>query len=78
MTKTFAALAAGLCAVVLSVGAFAATGDYKAAKKQAEADYKMAKAECKHLNGADKKACMKKAEKTHEATEDRLRAEKKQ
>jgi hypothetical protein len=76
MTKTFAAVAAGLCALTLSLGAYAASDEYKAAKKQAEADYKMAKAECKKLSGTEKKHCMKTAKADHEAKEDKLKAMK--
>ena len=76
MTKTIAAVAAGLCALALSSGAYAASDEYKAAKKQAEADYKMAKVECKKLSSSDKKHCMKTAEADHEAREDKLKAMK--
>jgi hypothetical protein len=76
MTKTFAAVAAGLCALTLSLGAYAASDEYKAAKKQAEADYKMAKAECKKLSGTEKKQCTKTAKADHEAKEDKLKAMK--
>ena len=74
MTKTLSALAAGLCALSLSFGAYAASDAYKAAKKQTEADYKMAKAECKKLSGAEKKACKKQARAHHEAEEERIEA----
>ena len=76
MTKTLSALAAGLCALSLSFGAYAASDEYKAAKKQAEADYKMAKTECKKLGHTEKKDCMKKAEAKHEAAEDKIKAMK--
>jgi hypothetical protein len=76
MTKTFSALAAGLCALTLSIGAYAATDEYKAAKKQTEADYKMAKTECKKLDGTERKHCMKKAEVDHEAAEDKIKSMK--
>ena len=69
MTKTLAVLAAGLCALTLSLGAYAASEEYKAAKKQTEADYKMAKAECKKLTGTENKNCMKKAKADHKAAE---------
>lgn len=36
--------------------------EYKAAKKQIEADEKMAKAECKKLKGAEERACKKEAD----------------
>jgi hypothetical protein len=74
MTKTLSAVAASLCVLSLSLGAYAASDEYKAAKKQTEADYKMAKAECKKLSGATKKDCMKKAHDDHEAAEDRIKA----
>jgi hypothetical protein len=73
MTKTLSALAAGLCALTLSFGAYAASDAYKAAKKQTEADYKMAKAECKKLSRAEKKTCMKGAKADHEAAEEKLK-----
>ena len=76
MTKTLSALAAGLCALTLSFGAYAASDAYKAAKKQTEADYKMAKADCKKLSGADQKSCMKGAKAHHEAAEEKLKAMK--
>ena len=78
MTKTISALASGLFAVILSMGAFADDSAYNAAKKQAEADHEMAKAACKDFDGADKKACMKQANADHEATEARLKSAKKQ
>ena len=76
MTKTIAAATAGLCALTLSLGAYAASDEYKAAKKQAEADYKMAKVECKKHSGAEMKHCMKTAEADHEMREDKLKAMK--
>ena len=76
MTKTLSALAAGLCVLTLSLGAQAATEEYKAAKKQASADYKMAKADCKKLTGGEKKACMKKAKADHASAEQKLKAMK--
>ncbi len=42
-------------------------------KKQTEADYKMAKAECKKLSRPEKKACMKKVEADHELAEEALK-----
>ncbi len=74
MTKTLSTLAAALCALTLSLGAYAASDAYKAAKKQTEADYKMAKAECKKLSGSEKKQCMKTAEADHEAAEEKAEA----
>ena len=74
MTKTLSTLAAGLCALTLSFGAYAASDAYKAAKKQTEADYKMAKAECKKLSGPEKKACKKQAKADHEAAEAKLKS----
>jgi len=69
MKKTLSAVAAGLCVLSLSLGAYAASDEYKAAKKQADADYKMAKAQCKNLSGAEKKDCTKKAKADHEAAQ---------
>ena len=74
MTKTLSALAAGLCALTLSFGAYAASDAYKAAKKQLETDYKIAKADCKKLSGADKTACLKRAHADHEAAEKKAKA----
>jgi hypothetical protein len=74
MTKTLSALAAGLCALTLSLGAYAASDEYTAAKKQTEADYKMAKAECKKHSGTEKKVCVKKARADHEAAEEKAKA----
>ena len=71
MTKTLSALAAGLCALTLSLGTYAASDAYKVAKKQTEADYKMAKAECKKLSGTEMKHCMKTAKADHEAAEEK-------
>jgi hypothetical protein len=74
MTKLLATVAAGLCALTLSLGAYAASDAYKAAKKQTEADYKMAKAECKKLNGTEQKACTKKAKADHKVAEKKAKA----
>lgn len=74
MTKTLSILAAGLCALTLSLGTYAASDAYKAAKKQTEADYKMAKAECKKLSDSEKKRCMKTAHADHEAAEEKAEA----
>lgn len=46
-----------------------ATGDTKAMKKQAEADYKAAKALCKPMKGDEAKACTKDAKAAHEKAE---------
>jgi hypothetical protein len=40
--------------------------DQKAAKKQADGDYKAAKAKCKPMKGDEKKACEKDAKAAHE------------
>lgn len=74
MTKTFSTLAAALCAISLSFGAYAASDEHKAAKKQAEADYKMAKAECKKLHGTEQKNCTKKAKADHKAAMEKVKA----
>ena len=73
MTKTLSALAAGLFALTLSFGTYAASDAYKAAKKQAEADYKMAKAECKRHSGAEKTDCMKRAKADHKAAKEKAK-----
>lgn len=74
--KTVAAILVSTFSLVFSFSAYAASDEYKAAKKQEEANYKMAKAECKKLSGSDKKACMKKAHADHEANEEKLEAKK--
>jgi hypothetical protein len=76
MTKFLSALAIGLFTLTLGSGAYAASDEYKAAKKQEEANYKMAKAECKKLSGSDAKSCKKKAKADHEAAEGKLKAMK--
>ncbi|MEO8163959.1 MAG: hypothetical protein ABI619_01050 [Betaproteobacteria bacterium] len=76
MTKTLSAVTAVLFALGLSMGAHAASDEYKAAKKQEEADYKMAKAGCKKLSGGEKRDCKKQAHAKHEAAEDRIKAMK--
>ena len=76
MTKFLTALAMGLFTLTLGCGAYAASDEYKAAKKQEEANYKMAKAECKKLSGSEAKSCKKKAKADHEAAEDKLKAMK--
>ncbi len=74
MNTTFStALVAGLCLFTFSFGASAATDEYKAAKKQAEADYMSAKADCDKQSGHDKKACLKRAKGEHEAAEAKLK-----
>jgi hypothetical protein len=46
----------------------------KAAKKQIDADEKMAKAECKKLSGSEKRACKKEAEAKEKIAEADLKA----
>ena len=75
MTKVLSTLAIGLFTFTLGT-AYAASDEYKAAKKQEEANYKMAKAECKKLSGSEAKICTKKAHTDHEAAEDKLKAMK--
>ena len=64
MTKTLSAVAAGLCALTLSLGAYAASDEsyyQKVAKKQTEAENsKTTKAACNKLGGTEKKRCLKK------------------
>jgi len=76
MKKFLATLATGLFALTLGCSAYAASDEYKAAKKQEEANYKMAKADCKKLSGSDAKSCKKKAHADHEAAEAKLKAMK--
>jgi hypothetical protein len=73
MKRFLTILTAAACAAVLNSGVLAAD---KAEKKQLEADYSAAKADCKKMSGADKKACMKKAKADHEAAEERLEHKK--
>ena len=76
MKKTLSALAVGLFTLALGSAAYAASDEYKAAKKQEEANYKMAKAECEKLKGSEERACEKKAKADHEAAEEKLEAMK--
>jgi len=76
MSKALAVLVASVFTCAFSLNANAASDEYKAAKKQEEANYEKAKAECKKLSGSDQKACMKKAHGDHEAAEERLEAKK--
>lgn len=61
MIKTTTVLTAGALACAFSLAAFAAGGDYKAEKKQINADYKAAMAQCKTMKGDEKKSCEKDA-----------------
>jgi len=74
MTKTLSALAAGLCVLTLSFGALAANQPYKAARQQADANYKSAKTECKKLSGSPKSDCMAKAKADYAAAKDHAKA----
>jgi len=76
MKKVLSTLAIGLFTLALGSGAYSASDEYKAAKKQEEANYKMAKAECKKLSGSEGKSCKKKAKADHEAAEEKLKAMK--
>jgi predicted lipoprotein len=76
MKTVLCTLAIGLFTLMLNGGAYAASDEYKAAKKQEEANYKMAKAECKKLKGDEAKSCKKKAKADHEAAEEKLEAVK--
>ena len=64
MTKTLSTLAAGLCALTLGLGAYAASDEsyfQKVAQKKTVAEnIKTAKAACNKLNGTEKKRCLKK------------------
>jgi hypothetical protein len=76
MKKVLSALTISLFTLTLGGGAYAASDEYKAAKKQEEANYKMAKAECEKLKGSEEKSCEKKAHADHEAAEEKLKAMK--
>ncbi|HSV47175.1 MAG TPA: hypothetical protein VLJ58_15405 [Ramlibacter sp.] len=54
-----------------------AKADAKAMKKQADADYKAAKAKCKPMKGDEQKACMKDAKTAHTKAEADIKAAKK-
>ena len=59
MKRIIGVAAAALCAA--SFASYANSperAEHKADKAQAEADYKAAKANCKSMTGADKKACL--------------------
>jgi hypothetical protein len=74
MNRIYLTLAAGLPALALSVGAPAATPEYKAEKSRVEAEYKAAKVNCKALKGTEKRDCLKTAKADHEAAEKKLKA----
>ena len=76
MARIFSILSAGLCVLTFSFGAYAASDEYKAAKKQAEADFMAAKADCNKQTGTDKKACLKQAKGDYEATEEKIKSMK--
>jgi hypothetical protein len=65
---------AALCALAFAQPAFSGSVE----KKQAEADYKAAKAECKKLNEAERTTCLHNAKAAHEAEEKGLRAQHEQ
>ena len=75
MKNALSVIAVGMLTFALG-GAYAASDEYKAAKKQEEAHYKMAKADCEKLKGSEEKACEKKAKADHEAAEEKLKAMK--
>ena len=76
MKTVLSILAISMFTLTLGSGAYAASDEYKAAKKQEEANYKMAKAECEKLSGSEEKSCSKKAKADHEAAEEKLKATK--
>jgi hyperosmotically inducible periplasmic protein len=61
MRKTLTTLIAAAFASSLSFGSFAADDSYKAARKQANDDYKAAIAQCKTMKGKEKSTCEKDA-----------------
>ena len=69
MNNRIVAMVVGSFALSLGLAAGAADAEYKAAKKQEEAAYKTAKADCGKKAGDDKKACLKDAKATHEKNE---------
>ena len=68
MKKILCAVA-GIVALSLGSGVYAASEEYKAAKEQADADYHTAKAHCKTLHGGAKDDCMKQAKADHKAAD---------
>ena len=74
MPGKLTALSAGLCALALSLGTHAATEQYREAKKQMQADYKLAKAECSKLDRPEKKNCMEQAKANRDAAKQRLKS----
>jgi hypothetical protein len=76
MKNVLSALAIGLFTLTLGGGAYAASDEYKAAKKQEEANYKMAKAECEKMKGSEEDKCEKRVKTDHEAAEEKLKAMK--
>jgi hypothetical protein len=67
---------AGILVLSLGSGAYAASEEYKAAMKQAEADYHAAKAHCKTLTGGEKTDCMKQAKADHKSAEAQAKTKK--
>ena len=58
MTKTLAVLAAGLCALTLSLGAYAASDEYKAAKKKIADEYAVERQKCGSRYGVAADLCI--------------------
>jgi hypothetical protein len=78
MKKIFGVAAALLCSATMAAYADSATHTQtKANKEQAEADYKAAKANCKTMGGADKKACIKDAKAQYKAAKATAKADAK-
>ncbi len=75
MKKILCAVA-GIVALTFGSGAFAASEEYKAAMKQADADYHTAKAHCDTLNGGAKDDCMKQAKADHKSAEAQAKTKK--
>jgi hypothetical protein len=76
MKKIIGLLAASVLALGLSAGANAASEEYKAAMKQADADYHTAKAHCDTLSGTEKDGCMKQAKADHKSAEAQAKTKK--
>jgi hyperosmotically inducible protein len=66
MKTNHAFLIAAICALGMAQPAFSAD---RAAHEQAEVDYKVAKAECKKMSGADRTACLRDAKARNEQAE---------
>lgn len=80
MKKIIAILVFGIGALGFQSASFAADGakaTYKATVKQADIDYKVAKAKCDEQKGNDKDVCLKEAKAAHTTTIANAKADRK-